>query len=47
METRSGGGEKAGSDSPPGANWDSIDYCTGVYIVYTLPRPKYTVDTFA
>ena len=34
-------------DSLPGANWNSIDCCTCVYIVYTLLIPKYTVYTLA
>ena len=43
----SGEAEEVGSASPPCANRDSTDYCAGVYIVYTLLIPKYTVYTFA
>ena len=44
-ETRSGRRWRQG-DSQPGANWDSICYCTCVYTVPTLLIPKYTVYTF-
>ena len=50
-ESRSGdksrGAEEQIVDSLPWANRDPPDYCSCVYIVYTLLIPKYTVYTFA